>query len=113
MRIKVLALIAALVVLFALGFRGGHPQNGLESVMGSAQSSVVIYKHSDSYEVGDKVVVVVAGQGLQTGLVKAATPESVDVDTKASFVRVKQEDVSGKLMLVIPFFGLLFNVVGL
>lgn len=113
MKTKLIAAVALLLVLFALGFRGGHPQDGLESVMGSAKSSVVIYKHSGSYEVGQKVVVVVAGQGLQTGLIKSASDGSLDVDTRAAFIRVKESEVSGKLIVVIPFFGTLFNIVGL
>ena len=113
MKTKVIATAALLVVLFALGFRAGHPQDGLKSAMGSAKSSVVLYKHSGSYAVGQKVVVVVAGQGLQTGIIKAATPEAVDVDTRAAFIRVNQSEVSGKLILVIPFFGTVFSLIGL
>lgn len=113
MKTKLIAAVATLLVLFALGFRAGHPQDGLQSVMGSAKSSVVIYKHSGSYQVGQKVVVIVAGQGLQTGIVKAATPESVDVDTRAAFIRVSQSEVSGKLIVVVPFFGTIFSLIGL
>lgn len=113
MKTKLIAAVAVLVLLFALGIRIGHPQDGLESAMGSAKSSLVLYKHSGSYSVGDKVVVVVADQGLQSGIVKSASDESVDVDTRAAFVRVSQKDVSGKLLVVIPFFGIIFDVVGL
>ena len=105
MKTKLIALAAIAVVLFALGFRVIHPENGLSSAMGSAKSSVVVYKHSSSYAIGSKVVVEVAGQGKQSGIVKSATPETVDVDTRVAFVRVKQEDVLGKLIVVIPFFG--------
>jgi hypothetical protein len=113
MKKKLIAAVAAILVLFVLGFRAGHPQDGLTSAMGSAQSSVVVYKHSSEYTVGQKVVVIVAGQGLETGIVKSATNETVDVDTKSAFVRVKQDEVLGKLIVVIPFFGILFNAIGL
>lgn len=113
MKKKVIAGVAAILILFALGFRAGHPQDGLSSAMGSAQSSVVIYKKGSEYAVGQKVVVIVAGRGLETGIVKAATKETVDVDTRAAFVRVKQDEVQGKLILVIPFFGVIFNAIGL
>jgi hypothetical protein len=113
MKIKLIALAAILVLLFTLGFRVIHPENGLSSAMGSAKSSVVIYKHSSSYAVGHKVVVEVAGQGKQTGIVKSASDGSVDVDTLVAFVRVKDEDVLGKLVVVVPFFGTLLNIVGL
>ena len=113
MKTKLIAVAAIFVVLFAIGFRVVHPENGLESAMGSAKSSIVIYKSSSDYKVGHKVVVEVAGQGKQTGIVKSASDGSVDVDTLAAFVRVKNEDVSGKLIIVIPFFGTLFGLVGL
>ena len=113
MKTKLIAIAAIIVVLFSLGFRIIHPQDGLSSAMGSAKSSVVLYKHSSKYAVGSKVVVEVAGQGKQSGIVKSATDETVDVDTRAAFVRVKQEDVLGKLIVVIPFFGTIFGLVGL
>ncbi len=113
MKIKLIAVAAIAVVLFALGFRAVHPADGLTSAMGSAKSSIVIYKSGGTYEVGQKVVVEVSGQGKQSGIVKSATPEAVDVDTRAAFVRVKQEDVLGKLYLVVPFFGSLFGIIGL
>lgn len=113
MKRNIIAVLAIVVVLFALGFRVIHPENGLQSAMGSAKSSVVIYKHSSNYAVGHKVVVEVAGQGKQTGIVKSATGETVDVDTLVAFVRVKQEDVEGKLIAVVPFFGTLLGLIGL
>jgi hypothetical protein len=113
MKTKLVAIAAIFLVLFALGFRVIHPENGLQSAMGSAKSSVVIYKSSSNYAVGHKVVVEVAGQGKQTGIVKSASDGSVDVDTLAAFVRVKNEDVVGKLIVVVPFFGTLLNVIGL
>jgi hypothetical protein len=113
MKTKLVATAAIFLVLFALGFRVIHPENGLQSAMGSAKSSVVIYKSSSNYAVGHKVVVEVAGQGKQTGIVKSASDGSVDVDTLAAFVRVKNEDVIGKLIVVVPFFGTLLNVIGL
>lgn len=113
MKSKLIILVAIVGLLFAFGFRVAHPQDGLQSAMGSAKSSLVIYRAADSYAVGEKVLVIVSGSGNQLGVVKSATPESVDVDTRVAFVRVNQEDVVGKLMIVVPFFGVLFGAVGL
>lgn len=113
MKLKVAALLAIFGILFAFGFRVAHPQEGLQSAMGSAKSSLVIYKASESYAVGQKVVVVVANSGNQLGVVKSMSPEAVDVDTRVAFVRVNQEDVVGKLIVVVPFFGTLFSAIGL
>jgi hypothetical protein len=113
MKTKLIALAAIFVVLFALGIRVAHPDNGLQSAMGSAKSSIVFYKGSSNYAVGHKVIVEVAGQGKQTGIVKSASDGSVDVDTLVAFVRVKNEDVLGKLIVVVPFFGSILGIVGL
>lgn len=113
MKLKVIALLAIFGLLFAFGFRVAHPQEGLQSAMGSAKSSLVIYKSADTYAVGEKVLVVVTDSGNQLGVVKSASPESVDVDTRVAFVRVKQEDVVGKLIVVVPFFGTIFSAIGL
>ena len=36
--------VLALVLLFVLGFRIGHPQEGLTNALGSAKSSLVVYQ---------------------------------------------------------------------
>ncbi len=113
MKTKLIALVAISVVLFTLGFRVIHPENGLQSAMGSAKSSIVVFKKSGEYAIGSKVVVEVSGQGKQSGIVKSATKETVDVDTRVAFVRVNQKDVLGKLILVVPFFGTVFGLIGL
>lgn len=111
---KPLAIIGLVLVLFfALGFRIAHPQGGLQSVMGSAKSSLVIYKHGGQAITGDKVLVPVKEQGIQLGVVKSAKAGTADVDTGATFVRVKQNEIKGKLVAVIPFFGIPLSWVGL
>ena len=111
---RVLA-ISALVVIVSLilGVRVGHPQAGLQSAMGSAKSSLVVYRDVNQVVPGDKVLVVVKNQGLQLGIVKSARAATVDVDTNVSFVRVKQSEIAGKLIAVVPFFGLPFSWIGL
>jgi hypothetical protein len=115
MKRKLVIVAVVVLVFFALGFRVAHPQAGLESALGSAKSSLVIYRGANTFEVGQKVVVVVSGSGNQLGIVKAASKEdgTVDVDTTGAFVRVKNEDVVGRMMIVIPFFGTLASIVGL
>lgn len=113
MKFKAIVLIAILGVIFAFGVRIAHPQDGLQSAMGSSKSSLVVYKKSSDYVVGEKVIVVVANSGNQLGVVKAASQQAVDVDTRVAFVRVQQGDVVGRMIFIIPFFGTLFNAVGL
>ena len=49
--------LVLVVALFALGFRVAHPQGGLNSAMGSAKSSIVLYKKVGQAMPGDKVIV--------------------------------------------------------
>lgn len=102
-----------LVVAFALGFRLGHPQSGLSSAMGSAKSSLVIYKSVGQALPGDKVLIDVKGTGTSLGIVKSARAGTVDVDTVNAFTRVKQDEVHGKLIAIIPFFGIPLGWIGL
>jgi hypothetical protein len=111
---KPLAIIGlALIVLFGFGFRVAHPQGGLNSAMGSAKTSLVIYKHVGQAMPGDKVVIDVEGTGTSLGVVKSARAGTVDVDSVNAFTRVKQTEVRGKLIAIVPFFGIPFNWVGL
>jgi hypothetical protein len=112
--VKPVAAIAIVVALFlGAGFRIAHPVSGLSSALGSAKSSLVIYKASGQSVVGSKVVVNIEGLGVGLGTVKSAASGSVDVDLGATFNRVSEKDVSGKLIAVIPFLGTLLGFVGL
>jgi hypothetical protein len=105
--------LVALVVLFGFGIRIAHPQGGLNSAMGSAKSSLVIYKHVGQAMPGDKVIIDVKGTGTSLGIVKSARAGTVDVDSVNAFTRVKQNEVRGKLIAIVPFFGIPFGWIGL
>lgn len=113
MKLKLLVIAGVLIIFFGVGFRFAHPQGGLASAMGSAKSSVAVYKSADRYVTGQKVIIVIEGRGNQLGIIKSATKKTVDVDTGESFARINQEDVVGKLVGVIPFLGVFFGLVGL
>jgi hypothetical protein len=111
---KPLAVIVIIAVaFFALGFRLTHPQDGLQSALGSAKSSIAIYKSGGQAMPGDKVLVPIKDQGTHLGIVKSVKTGTADVDTGAAFVRVKQSEITGKLIAVIPFFGIPLGWVGL
>jgi hypothetical protein len=111
---KPLAVIAVvLIAFFALGFRLAHPQAGLSSALGSAKSSIVVYKSVGQAMPGDKVLIEVKGTGTSLGIVKSARAGTVDVDTVNAFTRVKQTEVIGKLVAIVPFFGAPLGWVGL
>ena len=81
--------------------------------MGSAKSSLVIYKRGGQAMPGDKVIIDVKGTGASLGIVKSARAGNVDVDSVNAFTRVKQNEVRGKLIAIVPFFGIPLGWVGL
>jgi hypothetical protein len=109
--VVILALVAGLFMGF--GFRLNHLQGGIGSALGSAKSSLAIYKHGSSAEVGSKVIVNVKDSGPELGIVKSATETTVDVDLGAKFLRLEKTEILGKLIAVIPFFGSVLGIVGL
>jgi len=112
--VKPVAAVAVVVILFFVaGFRIGHPVTGLSTALGSAKSSLAIYKSSGQSTVGSKVVVEIKGLGTAIGIVKSAASGNVDVDLGATFNRVSEKEVSGKLVAVIPFLGSVIGIVGL
>jgi len=112
--IKPVAAIAIVIALFlGAGFRIGHPITGLSTALGSAKSSLAVYKPSGQSQVGSKIVVEIKGLGTAIGIVKSAASGNVDVDLGATFNRVSEKDVDGKLVVVIPFLGSILGIVGL
>jgi hypothetical protein len=117
MRNRIIGWVVILAIVtgafMGLGFRLNHLQGGIGSALGSAKSSLALYKHGTSAEVGSKVIVNVNGVGPELGIVKSATETTVDVDLGASFIRVDKTQVLGKLVAVIPFLGSVLGIVGL
>jgi hypothetical protein len=97
----------------SVGFRLNHLQGGIGSALGSAKSSLALYKHGTTAEVGSKVIVNVKGIGPELGIVKSATDTTVDVDLGSTFTRIDKKDVLGKLVAVVPFFGSVLGIIGL
>ena len=109
-------LIVIICVLCSLlGFRISHPQSGLKSALGSASSSLAFYHHTSKVSKGDKIVVTTGQKDKDPALalVMAADGAVVDIQAGSVLQRVNSKDVQGNLILVIPFVGYIFNVVGL
>lgn len=113
--IKPVTIIAIfLAVLFAFGLRVQHPQAGLGNALGSAESSLVIVKQTTSVKSGDKIVAATnIGESPVLGIVATIENGSIEMLVEKGVARTTPEQVSGKLLVVIPFVGYLFNIVGL
>ena len=107
-----LALFAIVFTLF--GFRLTHPQSGLRSAAGEANTSVVVYRNADEYKVGDKVVIRLEpeAQSPAIGIVRTSDATTVVVQVGDIAVPTQTTEVMGKLIGVFPFIGTLFNLIG-
>jgi len=105
----------ACLLLSAFGLRVSHPQSGLKSALGSASSSVAVYRHTSKVAKSDKIVVTTGIKDSDPALaiVINADKTSVDIQAGTTLQRVETKNVQGKLILVLPFVGLILNVVGL
>jgi hypothetical protein len=107
--------LIVLVVLYAFGFRIDHPKGGLSNALGSASSSLAIYKHGNIVKIGDKVVSrsEVKGASPAIGVVMGQNKNFYDVQNGIVLEAVTKKDMRGNLIAVIPFLGAILNVVGL
>ena len=107
--------VLALVLLFVLGFRIGHPQEGLTNALGSAKSSLVVYQKTETYSSGQKVVAKSgdASRSPFLGQISGATGKGYDIANGQFTEQVLANDISGNLIFVIPFFGVVLGWVGL
>lgn len=109
------ATLGVLLILFVAGIRVGHPHSGLSTALGSAKSSVIIYKANKELSVGDKIFGASQDPNLSPvlGEVGEVGPDYYSVKNGKFLERVTKSETRGKLIIVIPFFGYLFSIVGL
>ena len=109
------SLVAILALLFALGFRVGHPQDGLKNALGSAKSGLVVYKNKPSFTVGSKVLVRLdpPAPSPLLAIVMGNKEGSVEIQAGTTIQVVKSNQVYGTLIGVIPFLGAILSFVGL
>lgn len=109
------ASLALVLILFALGFRVGHPHDGLKNALGSASSGLVVYKNKPSFTVGSKVLVNLDAPAPSPLLafVMGNKAGTVEIQAGTSVQSVKSAQIYGTLIAVIPFLGSLLSAVGL
>jgi len=108
-----IGVVVALVLLFALGIRVTHPQSGVEHALGSAESSIAVYRVTDNYSLDDKVVVALPENGPALGIVRGVVDGSLDVQIGGTLFRLALDDVNGKMVVIVPFLGYPLSWVGL
>jgi precorrin-4 methylase len=109
MTLKVVAGVALLVVVLAFaGVRVIHPQTGLKSALGNADTSIAIYFKTSEISKGQKVIVHTGLGSADPVLasVNKVTGDDVDLQVGTSLQRVSaKKNIQGKLILILPFLG--------
>jgi len=107
------AIALIIVVLFSLGIRIEHPQSGLSNSLGSAKSGLVIIKPANQITLGDKLLVTSnTEESPVLGMVSGISGNSIDIHLQSGFIRVVQKEVVGKMVLVVPYFGIPLGLFG-
>ena len=111
-RNRIIAVALLLVVFFALGFRLGHPQDGLKNALGSAKSGVVLYKTGADFKPGAKAMVKISEPNPSPiiAFIVSTDGDDVKIQSGTEVVTVKKEQVYGKLIAVIPFIGSILSL---
>lgn len=107
--------LLVIVVFLMLGLRISHPKSGLNSAVGSAKTSLVIYKKVDKIEVGQRVLVNTGAKDVDpvVAIAKTVSANSVDVQTERMLVQVTNQNVKGRIVALFPFIGGIFSAIGL
>ena len=115
--IKPAGIVLVVVAVFmALGFRINHPHYGVGSALGSAKSSLAIYKTGGTPTVGQKVLITVPNWPAASpalGIVRSVKGNDILVILGNDIRQVTPKQVHGHLLAVVPFFGYLFGAIGL
>ncbi|MGA0866445.1 MAG: hypothetical protein ACO3YA_05350 [Candidatus Nanopelagicaceae bacterium] len=109
----VIGVLVAVVLFFAFGLRITHPQSGLDHALGSAQSSVALYRVTDTFSMDDRVIAALPTDGPALGVVRGEFGDAYDVQIGSQLFRLNKQDIDGKMLVIIPFIGSLLGLFGL
>lgn len=111
----VAATLLLIIVFMMLGLRVAHPKSGLKSAVGSAKTSIVIYKTESKFKVGERLLVNTGASDVDPviSIVKTVSSGTVDVQTDRMLVQVQNKNVKGRIVALLPFIGGLFSAIGL
>ena len=113
-RVRVLVIvIAVLVVSYLGGLRFAHPQEGLGTALGSAKTSIVLYRAGDNLAFENKIIFTSGSGSTALGVVAGTDGNSAYVNVDTRFEQVGRDQVKGRLISVFPFIGVVVGLVGL
>ena len=112
---KSAAVIAIFVLLFIFGVRVDHPKSGLRSALGSASTSIAIYRDTTNVKVGDKVLanLETLEKSPTLAFVRSIDGKNFDIQSDAQMERIQADAIRGHLIAIVPFIGTILGAVGL
>ncbi|CAB4908657.1 unannotated protein [freshwater metagenome] len=113
---KPLGIAALILVLaFAFGIRVSHPHSGLKNALGSANSGLVVYKKSNEFAVGDKILVTTKDEASSPvlAIVRNVDKDVLEIQSGIATDRIESSAAYGKLIVMVPFIGTIAQVIGL
>ena len=109
-----IAAVAAIVAVCAGPLQMGfiNPSTGLKSKFGSAENSIVLVKKAAEYDLGAKVVANLKESDASPSIAMiSGTGEKASLlDTAKGFQPVPAENIYGRVVVVFPYIGWLFNL---
>ena len=113
-RVRVLIIVLAVILVgYLAGLRFAHPQEGLGTALGSAKTSIVLYRAGDALAFENKIIFTSGSGSTALGVVAGTDGKSAYVNVDTRFEQVSQDQVKGRLISVFPFVGVLFGLIGL
>lgn len=109
--------IAAVIILvaFAFGIRVSHPHSGLKNALGSASSGIVVYKKANEFAVGNKILVTTKDETASPvlAIVRAVDKNKLEIQSGIATDTIESSDAYGKLIVMVPFIGIVAGVLGI
>ena len=107
-----LALALISLALGPIGMRFAHPTEGIGTKLGSAKSSIAIVIPIKNPKVGTNVITEVINKEnvLVLGSISVASNDDLLISTDRKSFQIKTSNLHGKVVAVLPFFGLVANL---
>jgi hypothetical protein len=112
---SLIILLVVLLIISFFGYRFEHPKSGLSSGLGGANSTLALVHRSASYQNGEKVLVSFKGPEKvpALGIIRGVTQTDYIVQLDKTVVTVPRNQIVGHEILLLPFIGYIFSIVGL
>ena len=110
--VPTISILIFLVMVNLLGLKFIHPKSGLSNMLGDANTSIALYRLNGGFQKGDLVVAYTGDAKLDPAIARVSntTENEVDIQSGNQIQRVARDNVKGKLLVVFPFLGHLYNL---